>query len=239
VAINVLASRSNANKLLDGVADQILESNNAEITWDREQTEITGPGVFLSGEIRIFNLRVRRRGGKTPHPARPDPLAYDLLYIPELLVFYDVKRFPDPVSRVEFPRGLVLHFNTHANKWLDEDLFKDGGAGGAPSLPEIVVQGDAEVNLRADGILVPPETLPFIEGEPVDWYRFKLSELGLQFSGNADEYALRGKADARARLGAQFDLGGTVRRDASRIGIQFHSVAALLVDEKLLSILGA
>ncbi|MBX3473457.1 MAG: hypothetical protein KF754_03675 [Planctomycetes bacterium] len=236
LSLVALANRGNANRLLNTVSAEILDSAQGEVVWDQDRTDISGPSLAGTGEITYHNVSLRRKGGVTAHPER-GPLTYDFLTIPEVRLFYDLKRLPGlPVSRVEFPSGLVLHFNIHRGTWLDADLFKTGGGGGAtPSLPELLVRGTATVKMRADGILVAPETLP-AEGAPADWYPFKLEDLRLLPSLVArDQYALDGTATG-AGFGT-FLLGGSVKRDGTATRILFRTGNSINVNRAFVSIL--
>lgn len=233
IAVNLLANRGNANRLLDTVASSLLDPTQGEITWDRDRTSISGPGVTGNGEITYYNVRISRKGGATLHPDRA-PLKYDFLTIPEVSLSYNLKRLPSlPVTRVRFPAGLVLHFNVNRGEWLDADLFKTSqGGGAAPSLPEIVVGGSATIMLRADGILVQPESLP----ESSDWYPFDLQGLSLLPSTEAgDLYTLGGTASGK-RFG-KFLLGGNVSRDGTHAQIQFRTASPIVVNPAFVSIL--
>lgn len=232
----VLANRGNANRLLGTVSAEIIDPGQGELTWDQELTEISGPSLAGTGEITYHNVAVRRKGGVTAHPER-GPLKYDFLHIPQIKLSYDLKRLPGlPVSRVEFPSGLTLHFNIHDGAWLDADMFKSGGGeGAAPALPELVVRGTATVMLRADGILVPPETLPDDAGA-ADWYRFTLEDLRLLPSlAASDEYTLDGVASGK-RFGT-FLLGGSVKRDGTSTRVLFRTGKSITFNREFVSIL--
>ncbi|MBE7492124.1 MAG: hypothetical protein HS108_10265 [Planctomycetes bacterium] len=237
LALKALANAANANRILDTAAGAVLDTRTAEILWDRDRTQISGPSLAGTGEIAYFDVAVRRKGGRTAHPER-GPLAYDFLAIPEIRLSYDLKRLPGlPVTAVKFPRGLTLHFNIHRGTWLDADLFQSGGGeGGAPALPQVIVDGTARVNLRADGILVEPESLAAPAGPPRDWYEFTLANLRLLPSLDApDQYQLGGTASAE-RFGA-FLLGGNVRRDGTFTRVLFRNSSTLEVNREFVSIL--
>lgn len=236
--LKLLANAGNANNMLEAVAGELLNKTQGEIVWDRDRTTITGPSLAGTGEITYFNVVVRRKGGATPHPELKQPLQYDFVNIPEVRLRYDLKRLPDlPITSVTLPSALSLHFNIHRGTWLDADLFKAGGGGGAtPTLPEIVMSGQARVMLRADGILVEPQTLPAQGGAPENWYEFNLSDLSLLPSLTvADQYDLKGTASAR-RFGT-FLLGGTVKRDGTFTRVQFGTARTIVVNKDFVSIL--
>ncbi|MCC6465200.1 MAG: hypothetical protein IT463_07680 [Planctomycetes bacterium] len=238
VALNVLATSGAANALADEGVSGIFDTSVCDVTWDRGRTVFTGPGVTLEGEIAYHDVHVTRKGGATPHPERA-PLAYDFVRIPEVRIHYDLKRLPSlPVDVIEFPAGLDLHFNIHKGDWLDADFFKAGEGGGSPpTLPQIQVGGRARVFLRADGVLVPPESLPTRpEGEPKDWYVLALDKLGLGPSlGVRDQFDLSGRASG-VPFG-DFDLGGTVRRDGSRTEVRFRTRQQFRFDPAFASVL--
>jgi len=237
ISLRLLANSSNANKLLSTAVAEVLDATNAEVDWDRDRTEISGPSLAGTGEIVYFNVTVRRKGGVTAHPERAS-LKYDLVFIPEIRLRYDLKRIPDlPVTGVRFPQGLVMHFNIHRGEWLDADLFKTGGTGGTtPTLPEIVMDGTARIMVRADGILVEPETLPVEAGAPKDWYEFTLRDLRLLPSlVSADQYQLGGSASA-PRVG-EFELSGAVKRDGTFTRVQFRTARTIVVNPAFVSIL--
>ena len=82
-ALNLLANRSSANRIMDEVVVRVFDTSNAEVTWDEERTTFTGPSITLTGTITYYNLRIHRKTGATPHPARK-PLEYDFITIPKV-----------------------------------------------------------------------------------------------------------------------------------------------------------
>jgi hypothetical protein len=220
VALQTAANRASGNKLMHEVATRVFNTANAEVTWNEAQTSFTGPSVTLTGSITYYDLRVTRKGGATAHP-RGAPLEYDFLRVPKVQIDYDLKRLPDlPVTSVKLEEGLVLHFNIHKGDWLDADLFRSGeGAGGeVPSLPEIITQGTCSVNLRADGILVPPETLD--PGR--DWFGMDLTSLSLLPSRlQADTFDIQGSLFS-PQFG-HFSVGGSISRRDQHVDVLFRN----------------
>lgn len=233
VTLQAAANRGSANSLLEQVVAQVFDTNVARVTWDKERTTVTGPDLALTGRISYYNVRIGRHAGATPHPAR-DPLEYDFVTLPRVDIAFDLKRLPDlPVTQVEVPQGLTLYFNIHKGTWLDQPLFRAGeGTASAPTLPGIILHGDARVYVRADGILVPPESLP----GGTDWYDFKLDDLGLVPGAlERDSYRITGRVSSD-RFG-QFELGGSVSRDAERVAVQFQTAQPLTFDRSYAQVL--
>lgn len=220
VALQAAANSASGNKLMHEVTARVFNTANAEVSWNESRTAFTGPSVTLTGSITYYDLRVTRKGGATAHP-RGTPLEYDFLSIPKVQIDYDLKRLPElPVTSVKLDEGLVLHFNIHKGDWLDADLFLSGeGAGGeVPSLPEIITQGTCSVNLRADGILVPPESL----GTGSDWYAMDLTSLSLLPSQvQADTFDIQGSLFSR-QFG-QFSVGGSISRRDQHVDVLFRN----------------
>ncbi|MCB9932562.1 MAG: hypothetical protein H6841_03980 [Planctomycetes bacterium] len=220
VALQAAANRASGNKLMHEVAGRVFNTASADVRWDEERTTFTGPSITLTGSITYYNLRVARKGGRTAHP-RGTPLEYDFLTVPKVQIDYDLKRLPAlPITSVKLEAGLVLHFNIHKGEWLDNDLFLsgEGAAGEVPSLPEIITQGTCTVNLRADGILVPPENLD--PGQ--DWYKMDLASLGLLPSTTqADTFVISGGVFSR-QFG-HFELGGSISRRDQHVTVLFRT----------------
>lgn len=223
--LQLLANQSSGNAILrDFVVGEVFNTDEAEVTWDEDRTEFTGPSIALTGTITYYDLKVRRKAGATPHP-RGQPLEYDFLSLPRVEIAYDLKRLPDlPVTTVRIAEGLTLYFNIYRGQWLDQNLFKTGDDAGAapPSLPQIITDGACTVNLRADGILVPPESLS--PGE--EWYELVVRELSLLPDPVQDDlFAIGGRVDSR-RFG-RFDLGGRIAERAQSIDVGFRSSRAI------------
>lgn len=232
VTLQAAANRGSANSLLEEVVAQVFDTSVARVTWDKERTTVTGPDLALTGRISYYNVRVGRQAGSTPHPARA-PLEYDFVTLPRVDIAFDLKRLPAlPVTQIEVPEGLTLYFNIHKGTWLDQSLFRTGeGEAAPPTLPGIILRGDARVFVRADGILVPPESLP----GGADWYDFKLEDLGLVPGVLADSYRITGRVSSD-RFG-EFDLGGAVSRDTERVSVQFQSSKPLKLDREYAQVL--
>lgn len=237
IAMQALANRGTANWIMDQAAEQVFNLQFAEVTWNRLLTEFRGPDIALAGVISFHELRVTRRAGATPHPAR-DPLEYDFLTVPRVDIYYDIKRLPDLiVSRVEIPEGLELHFNISQGSWLDQDLFRmSEGTADPPSLPQVVLGQQATVRVRADGILVPPESLDSESAAPALWYDLVLKDLGLVPSAAVrNAYNIRGRIEGD-RFG-DFELGGTVERSGQRVEVQFRTATSLVFDREYSQVL--
>src|SRR5687768_14378870 len=142
VALQIAANKSSGNRLMHEVVSRVFNTNNAEVTWDEDRTEFTGPSVALTGSITYYNLKISRKQGGTPHPSGK-VLVYDFLTVPKVQIDYDLKRLPDlPITTVKLESGLVLYFNIHKGDWIDEDLFVTGtGAAEPPALPNIITEG--------------------------------------------------------------------------------------------------
>jgi hypothetical protein len=233
MAMRALANTHTANRVLDEIILGVFDSNIAEVTWDRAATVVTGPSVALTGSITLKDVRISRREGATPHPAR-EPIEYDFLNIPEVEIFYDLKRLPElPISLVTLEGGLTLYFNIFSGTWLDQDLFRaTDGTGEAPSLPQVILGQSANVNIRADGILTPPEDLIADE----DWYRFSLDDLSLLPSPTGrDLYQIGGIIEGR-RFG-RYLLGGSVERTGGLVDIQFRNEQPIVFDRQFAAVL--
>ncbi|MCA8910721.1 MAG: hypothetical protein KDB82_03365 [Planctomycetes bacterium] len=232
-ALNLLANRSSANRIMDEVVVRVFDTSNAEVTWDEERTTFTGPSITLTGTITYYNLRIHRKTGATPHPARK-PLEYDFITIPKVELDYDLKRLPDlPVSTVKLESGLQLYFNIHKGTWLDEDLFAKGGGGGSvPTLPQIITKGDCSVKLRADGILVPPESV----NPDMEWYDMQLRDLSLLPSPGGEDQFVIGGSLMSDQFGT-FVIGGSVGRRAQHVDVLFRTVEPIAFNRKYASVL--
>ncbi len=220
VAVNVLANRSTGNWLLEQAVGEVFNTELATVAWDQPLTEVTGPGLSLMGTVTYRNIVVKRRLPLSPPGTRFD---YALVELPELVLRYDFKRLPGlPITRVEVPKPASLYFNTQGGRWLDADLFKPGGGedSGFPRLPQFILR-NAQVRVRADSVLRPPEDLPAdVAGGPRDWYDFFVNDLSLLPSrANPDAFDLSGRASG-IPFGS-FDLAGSVARDGSRVEVLF------------------
>ncbi|MBK8205569.1 MAG: hypothetical protein IPK87_02125 [Planctomycetes bacterium] len=233
VALQAIANRSSANTLLEEVVSQVFDLNVADVIWDKDRTTVSGPDLALTGKITYHNVRIHRRAGATPHPARA-PLDYDFVTVPRVEISFDLKKLPSlPVTRVELPEGLTLYFNIHKGTWIDQTLFKPAEGGGAPpELPQIILHGKAQVFVRADGILVPPETLP--AGK--DWYDFTLENLGLlPHTLVPDSYRISGSVYSK-QFG-DFELDGSVARNGQRNEVLFRTYKPLPLDRTYAAVL--
>lgn len=238
--LQALGNRDSGNRILHEVADLVFDTRLAAVTWDEELTHFDGPSITLTGSIRYTNMRVTRRAGDTPHPER-DPLRYDFLTVPSVVVHYDLKRLPAlPVTSVDFPDGLTMYFNIHKGRWLDQDLFRTGGGGGeTPALPQITMGPGslARINLRADGILIPPEEQTLAPGAKVaDWYAVALRNLRLVPSDeDRDAFSIGG--DAASDHFGRFELGGSVGRNGERVDVIFRTARMQRFNRQYASVL--
>ena len=234
-ALTFFAQPKYGNALLDEVVAQVFQSGVSEVSWDREATEFNGPTLALTGSITYKDLVVKRAIGGTPHPVHGE-LEYELARIPEVKIFFDLKKLPDlPITRVQLSDDIQLHLNIHEGVWLDEDLFKSGDpdSESAPiALPEIVGGRATQLYMRADGILVDPAIAPKDPMVEDMWYRFQLKELSLlphQFS--KDRFQVGGKLDA-GRFGT-FLLGGELGRFGDTAALRVRTEKALNVNADL------
>jgi hypothetical protein len=231
--LRALANSHVANSALDRVIENVFDSVVADVTWDRDLTEITGPSLDLTGRITLHNVRIARHAGVTRHPERGS-LEYDFLNIPKVEVRYDLKRLPQlPVTLVTLEGGLTLYFNIYRGQWLDEDLFRSTDTPGeTPSLPQIILGESAQVNLRADGILTPPEQL--IEDD--NWYRFSLDDLSLlPTTTGPNIYQIGGVIEGR-RFG-RYLLGGNIERTAQHAEVNFRTADPIRFDSAFAAVL--
>lgn len=228
ILLQLAANSASGNTLMHEVVGRVFDLKNAEVTWDEERTEFTGPSLALTGTITYHDLKIKRRTGPTPHP-RGKPLQYDFLTIPSVEIDYDLKRLPElPVTTVRLKEGLVLYFNIHKGDWLDEDLFVTGeGTASPPALPNIITEGNCKVMLRADGILVPPDQV----NPATDWYEMTLTALGLLPSvRNQDAFSITGALESDQFGG--FEVGGSVGRRAQHIDVEFRSTESVKFDRQ-------
>lgn len=226
------ANSASGNTLMHEVAGRVFDLRNAEVSWDEERTQFTGPSLALTGTITYYDLKITRRSGATPHPGGR-PLQYDFLTIPSVEIDYDLKRLPDlPVTTVRLNEGLVLYFNIHKGEWLDEDLFVTGeGVAEPPSLPNIITEGECRVMLRADGILVPPAQVQPND----DWYSMSLTALGLLPSArNNDSFNITGSLES-SQFG-KFEIGGSVGRRAQHVDVIFRSTDSVRFNRSYASV---
>ncbi|MDC1142703.1 hypothetical protein OAU50_06400 [Planctomycetota bacterium] len=214
-ALTFLAQPKYGNALLDEVVASVFQAGVADVSWDRDLTEFSGPTLAMTGSITYKNLVVKRAVGGTPHPVHGE-LDYEFARVPEVTVSFDLKKLPDlPITRVQLSDNIQLHFNVHDGIWLDEDLFKpsdpNAEPGGALQLPEIVGGKTAELYMRADGILVDPLDAPADPMIVDEWYKFRLKDLSLlPPTGVEDSFRVGGKVDG-GKFG-QFLLGGNLSR---------------------------
>ena len=226
ILLQVAANRTSGNTLMHEVVGRVFDLKNADVTWDEERTEFTGPSLALTGTITYHDLRITRKTGATPHPSGT-PLKYDFLTVPKVEIDYDLKRLPDlPVTTVRLDQGLVLYFNIHKGDWLDEDLFVSGeGTASAPALPNIITEGECKVMVRADGILVPPSRV-----QPgTEWYDMTLTALGLLPSvRDSESFTISGGLES-PQFG-KFEIGGSVERRAQHVDVLFRTIEAVEFD---------
>lgn len=238
--LQALGNRDSGNRILHEVADMVFDTRLAAVSWDEEQTRFDGPSITLTGSISYSNMRVYRRTGETAHPERA-PLKYDFLSVPRVVVHYDLKRLPGlPVTSVDFPDGLTMHFNIHKGRWLDQDLFRTGEGGGeTPSLPQITMGpgSSALVNLRADGILIPPESQDIASDAKVaEWYAVALRNLRLLPSqDNRDAFSVGG--EAKSSHFGDFWLGGSVDRNGDVVDVLFRTARTQRFNRQYASVL--
>lgn len=230
--LSFLAQPKYGNALLDEVVLQVFQEGVAEVSWDRELTEFSGPTLALTGSITYKNLVVKRASGGTPHPVHGE-LDYEFARVPEVTIFFDLKNLPDiPITRVQLSDDIQLHFNIHEGVWLDEDLFKPSDPNAEPAsieLPEIVGGTSTDLFLRADGILVDPENAPDDPLIKDDWYHLRVKGLALlPPAGVKDTFRISGKVDG-GRLGT-FLLGGEIARKTDSADIRIRTEAPLNID---------
>jgi hypothetical protein len=226
-ALRFFAQPKYGNALLDEVVSSVFQEGVADVTWDRDATEFSGPTLALTGSITYKNLVVKRAIGGTPHPVHGE-LEYEFARVPEVKVSFDLKKLPElPITRVQLSDNIQLHFNVHDGIWLDEDMFKPGDPDSEPSstvLPEIVGGATAELFMRADGILVDPVDAPddpMIDGA---WYKFRINDLSLlPPTGVQDSFRIGGKVDG-GKFGS-FLLGGNLSRFGDEADLRVASAS--------------